>query len=59
MMLSYSFNLNYEAKLIENAIAKCLENNIRTSDIFEEGSRLVSSKEMGDAILLELKNSVN
>jgi len=52
MMLRYSFGLEEAAKAIENAVVKTLEQGCRTSDIFQDGvgERLVTTKEMGDAI---------
>lgn len=50
MMLRYSFREEARAKKIEDAVDQALESGVRTADIFEPGSRLVSTKEMGDAI---------
>jgi 3-isopropylmalate dehydrogenase len=50
MMLRYSFEDETRAKKIEKAVDQALDSGIRTADIFEKGSRLVSTKEMGDAI---------
>ncbi|MDD3293548.1 MAG: 3-isopropylmalate dehydrogenase [Geobacteraceae bacterium] len=52
MMLRYSFGLEDAAKAVENAVVKSLEQGCRTSDIFQNGvgERLVTTKEMGDAI---------
>ena len=50
MMLRYSFGDDTGAKKIEDAVDHALDSGIRTADIFEKGSRLVSTKEMGDAI---------
>ena len=47
MMLRYSFNLESEAKDIENAVVKVLEEGYRTGDIKSEGTILVGTKEMG------------
>lgn len=51
MMLKYSFNLNDEAKVIEDAVTKVLNNNYRTSDIMSEGMKRVGTKEMGKLII--------
>ena len=59
MMLEYSFNLINEARLINSSIANCLQKNLRTSDVAEKNSKILSTKEMGDAILGELKNLIN
>ena len=47
MMLRYSFNLENEAKDIENAVVKVLEEGYRTGDIKSEGTTLVGTKAMG------------
>lgn len=51
MMLRYSFNLEDEAKDIENAVVKVLEEGYRTGDIKSEGTTLVGTKEMGSLVL--------
>ncbi|OON92346.1 MAG: 3-isopropylmalate dehydrogenase [Epulopiscium sp. Nele67-Bin002] len=50
MMLRYSFNLEEEAKSIENAVDKVLSLGYRTPDIFEDGMKLVGTEEMGSLI---------
>jgi len=50
MMMRYSFEDEQRAARIEAAVEKALDSGIRTADIFEKGSRLVSTKEMGDSI---------
>ena len=40
---------------IDKAIAATLDKNIRTGDIKSEGSKVVNTQEMGDAILAELE----
>ncbi|MCL2076513.1 MAG: 3-isopropylmalate dehydrogenase [Betaproteobacteria bacterium] len=54
MMLRYSFNLEEEAKRVENAVKNVLAQRLRTGDIFESGMTRVGTKQMGDAILAEL-----
>ena len=51
MMLRYSFNLEDEAKDIENAVVKVLEEGYRTGDIKSEGTTLVGTKEMGALVV--------
>ena len=51
MMLRYSFNLEDEAKDIENAVVKVLEEGYRTGDIKSEGTILVGTKEMGSLVV--------
>ena len=55
MALRYSFNRDREADLIERAIASVLAQGLRTADIKSEGSKVVSTAEMGDAIISEAK----
>ena len=50
MMLKYSFSLLEEAKEIEDAVLKVLEQGYRTKDIMSEGMTLVSTSEMGDLV---------
>jgi 3-isopropylmalate dehydrogenase len=55
MMLKYSFNLEKEAKAIEDAVNKVLDDGYRTGDIIlasEDASKFkkVGTKEMGDAV---------
>lgn len=54
MLVRYSLNDETGAKRIENAVQKVLEQGFRTGDIFEEGCKLVSCSEMGDAVLAAL-----
>lgn len=54
MLLQYSFNDVENASRIEHAVDTVLEAKVRTADIFEPGSRLVSTSEMGDAIVAAL-----
>lgn len=51
MMLRYSFDMADEADDIENAVSMALDQGYRTADIMTEGMKLVSTSEMGDAIL--------
>ena len=50
MMLKYSFNLDKEAEVIENAVKEVLKDGYRTFDIMSEGKNLVGTSEMGDLI---------
>jgi 3-isopropylmalate dehydrogenase len=54
MALRYSFNLGKEADMIDQAIAGTLAKGLRTADIKSEGRKVVSTTEMGSAILAEL-----
>src|SRR5437763_7620794 len=54
MALRYSFNMSKEADRIEQAIANALAAGLRTADIKSSGSKVVSTSQMGDAILGEM-----
>lgn len=51
MMLRYSFNLEEEAKVIEGAVIKVLEEGYRTGDIMSPGMKLVGTSEIGKLVL--------
>jgi 3-isopropylmalate dehydrogenase len=55
MALRYSFNMSKEADLIDAAIAAALAKGLRTADIKSEGTKVVSTSEMGAAIIGELE----
>lgn len=50
MMLRYSFGEGEGAARIDRAVESALEQGLRTADIFVEGTKLVSTSEMGDAV---------
>ncbi|MBO7166512.1 MAG: 3-isopropylmalate dehydrogenase [Kiritimatiellae bacterium] len=54
MMLRYTFGLLEEASAIENAVAKVLNGPLRTGDIATDGTTIVGTKAMGDAVLAAL-----
>ncbi len=54
MMLRYSFDMDQEAKDIEEAIEKVLKQGYRTTDIMSSGKTLVSTTQMGDLIVENL-----
>ncbi|MCE8034676.1 3-isopropylmalate dehydrogenase [Billgrantia tianxiuensis] len=51
MMLRYSLGEPEFASRIETAVGKVLDDGLRTADIASEGTRTVSTSEMGDAVL--------
>jgi 3-isopropylmalate dehydrogenase len=55
MALRYSFNMGKEADLIDAAVAAALAKGLRTADIKSEGAKVVSTSEMGAAIIGELE----
>ncbi len=54
MMLKYSFGLQEESKVIEDAVAKVLNAGYRTGDIMSEGMKKLGCKDMAAAILAEI-----
>jgi 3-isopropylmalate dehydrogenase len=54
MALRYSFGMGSAADLIDRAIAATLARGLRTADIKSEGARIVSTSQMGAAILAEM-----
>ena len=57
MMLRYSFDMDNLAEKIEVAVGKVIKNGYRTADIYSNaaGTKLVGTKEMGRAVIEELK----
>lgn len=55
LMFSYSFNLPEIGNAIEQSIAKTLEKNFRTADIYSDGTTLVSTTVMRDEVLKSLE----
>ena len=54
MCLRYSFFLGETADKIDAAIAKVLDQGLRTADIKQDGCRTVGTREMGEAIVAAL-----
>ncbi|MCJ8324974.1 MAG: 3-isopropylmalate dehydrogenase [Rhizobiales bacterium] len=54
MALKYSFKMQDEAKLLEDAIQNVLASGIRTGDIARGDEAICSTSDMGDAILAEM-----
>jgi len=50
MMLDYSFNQKLAAKAIFDAVSKALDEGYRTHDIYQPGTKLISTETMGDII---------
>ncbi len=57
MLLRYSFNQETFAEAIENAVSKVLQAGLRTQDISSENTKLVSTSEMGDAVVAAIKEN--
>ncbi|HEX3012497.1 MAG TPA: 3-isopropylmalate dehydrogenase [Syntrophomonadaceae bacterium] len=57
MMLRYSFDLEKEAVIIEDAVRNILKDGYRTPDLMEPGMQLVNTVEMGDLVAQKIKNN--
>jgi len=57
MMLRYSFNLEEEARMIEQAVHQVMEEGYRTPDLMEEGKKLVNTVQMGDLVKQRILNN--
>jgi len=55
MALRYSFDMGSLADTLDQAIANVLSRGIRTADIKSDGSKVVSTPQMGEAILAEVQ----
>jgi 3-isopropylmalate dehydrogenase len=55
MMFRYSLGLEAEAAAVESAVEAALIAGYRTKDIMQEGGKLVGTKEMGDAIVEQIR----
>ena len=54
MALKYSFDLEKEAVLLDEAVQKVLDKGLRTKDIMSPGKKEISTSDMGDAIISNL-----
>ncbi len=55
MLLRYSLGETEQADRVEKAVDRVLEGGYRTADIYSEGTKKVSTSEMGDAVATALK----
>ena len=55
MMLKYSFDMQEDSQLVERAVQSVLLKGLRTADIKDGANKVISTKEMGDAVVEELK----
>jgi 3-isopropylmalate dehydrogenase len=55
MLLRYSLELTREATALETAVARAIENGARTPDLAPPGTRALSTREVGDAVLAALE----
>ena len=54
LLLKHSLGLEAEAAAVEAAVSKAIEGGARTADIAEKGTTVLSTRQMGDAILAAL-----
>ncbi len=54
MLLRYSLGETVAADLIEQAVSNVLDQGLRTADIYSAGTRKVTTREMGDAVVAAL-----
>src|SRR4051812_15513858 len=54
MMLRYSLRTPQAAERIEGAVARVLQDGLRTADIYTAGMRKVGTEQMGDAVVATL-----
>jgi 3-isopropylmalate dehydrogenase len=57
LLLRHSLDLTKEADVLESAVSRALEGGARTPDIATKADRVLSTREMGDAVLGALKRS--
>ncbi|HVZ81661.1 MAG TPA: 3-isopropylmalate dehydrogenase [bacterium] len=55
MMLQYSFKLLKEAEAVEKAVERVLDSGLRTADLAQKGGKVITCREMGEAVIRELK----
>lgn len=55
MLLRYSLDLDTEAKAIEDAVAKAIADGYRTGDIYTEGTKKVTTDQMGDVVIQNIR----
>jgi len=55
MMLKYSFDMHEDCQLVEKAVQNVLLKGLRTADIKDGAEKIISTQEMGDAVIEELK----
>jgi 3-isopropylmalate dehydrogenase len=58
MMLRFSLNQASAADRIESAVKSVLASGLRTADIWSAGTRKVSTREMGDAVVTAITKTI-
>jgi len=56
MMLRYTLDCAEAAAAVESAVSRVLDRGLRTADICTAGQTMSSTREMGDAVVEELRN---
>ena len=59
MMLKYSFDMQEDSQMIEKAIQNVLSKGLRTPDIKQGAVKVVSTSEMGQAVIDELTKLID
>ncbi len=59
LLLRYSLGLKQEAVAIEEAVTRTIQAGYRTEDLREEGREIVSTKEMGEQIVQQLRSLIS
>ena len=59
MMLKYSFDMQEDSQMIEQAVQNVLSKGLRTPDIKQGAVKIVSTSEMGQAVIDELTKLIN
>ena len=55
MMLKYSFDMQEDSQMVEKAVQNVLLKGLRTADIKDGAEKVISTQEMGNAVIKELK----
>ena len=59
MMLKYSFDMQEDSQMIEQAVQNVLSKGLRTPDIKQGAVKIVSTSEMGQAVINEITKIIN
>jgi len=59
MMLKYSFDMQEDSQMIEQAVQNVLSKGLRTLDIKQGATKIVSTSEMGQAVIDELTKLID
>ena len=59
MCLKYSFNMDAESDIVNNSVNKVLSDGYRTVDLIGDNKKNLSTSEMGDQIVSEIRKNFN